>query len=386
MTCTEIFIVAQREHEVKISDFLQDYRCLDTTIIIDIVIIGDDRLNNGSADYLRAVSDRIRGDFICLHTDFISQYNLGTLSTMHKLSCSDITMLLTIASKDLKLEEADEELIGICDDGRIILKLLKLEVADSLLLPKALLHHAPTLSLRQDLIDIGIYFMSHWIIKFLMDETNKMSSIKRDLLPYLIQRQFLSSNYINKMIPSIQQHRHRSLQGIESWIINSSISSATSSSSGGSSYVSDDDHFIYDKNILLYDNLFINHIRQHDDDNKSNSKSSGDSDMLRCYGMIYDHIQYSNKANFSINSNDDNISVSNNSIITSMSTMSSSNNAMVTNHSFQSVSSIMLSRLFSIQIYLQMNRLAMMYVYVYNDDTNDDYDDVYGNDYDECDV
>ena len=102
--------------------------------------------------------------------------------------------------------------------------------------------------------------------------------------------------------------------------------------------------------------------------------------------MIYDHIQYSNKANFSINSNDDNISVSNNSIITSMSTMSSSNNAMVTNHSFQSVSSIMLSRLFSIQIYLQMNRLAMMYIYVYNDDTNDDYDDVYGNDYDECDV
>jgi hypothetical protein len=122
---------------------------------------------------------------------------------------------------------------------------------------------------------------------------------------------------------------------------------------------------MYDKNILLYDSLFINHIRQHDDDNKSNSKSSGDSDMLRCYGMIYDHIQYSNKANFSMNSNDDNISVSNNSTITSMSTMSSSNNAMVTNHSFQSVSSIMLSRLFSIQIYLQMNRLAMMYIYIH---------------------
>lgn len=334
-------------------------------------------MNNGSADYLRAVSDRIRGDFICLHTDFISHYNLGTLATMHKLSCSDITMLLTIASKDLKLEEADEELIGICDDGRIILKLLKLEVADSLLLSKALLHHAPTLSLRQDLIDIGIYFMSHWIIKFLVDNTNKMSSIKRDLLPYLIQRQFLSSNYINKMIPSIQQHRHRSLQGIESWIINSS----SNRSGSGSSYASDEDHSMYDKNRLLYDNLFINRNQQQDGDNSDENHSSSsnhkihdvddnnngnkNSDMLRCYGMVYDHIQYSNKVNFFMNNTDDNISVSNNSIITSMSSISSSNNGLVTNHPFQSVSSIMLSRLFSIQIYLQMNRLAMMCICIW---------------------
>jgi len=361
------------------------------------MIIIDDKLYNGSADYLRAVSDRIHGDFICLHTDFISQYTLGELASMHKLNCSDITMLLTISSKDLKLDESDEEIIGICDDGRIVLKLLKLEVAETLTIHKALLHHAPTLSLRQDLIDIGIYFISYWIIKFLLDNI-KMTSIKRDLIPYLMQRQFLSSNHIMKMIPSIKQYRYnRSLYGIESWIINNNNNNYSINRSTYDDNNDDNNNYNYhddnddcgsmnDKNKVLYDSLFINHNRQrndnsdvddnnnnnnnnnininnhtssnkniscdgNDDDNNMNSYSNkkyNNADVLRCYGMVYNHVQYSNKINFNI---DDNSSVSNISI-----NLMSSSNGMLTNNPLQSVSSIMLSRLFNIPIYLQMNR------------------------------
>lgn len=95
---------------------------------IDLVTIDE---MNGSADCLRAVSDRIRGDFICLHSDFISQYTLGELATMHRLSSSDITMMLCVTNyKDVKKDEVDEEFIGICDDGRVMVSLMFLFISN----------------------------------------------------------------------------------------------------------------------------------------------------------------------------------------------------------------------------------------------------------------
>ena len=77
---------------------------------IEIVLV-DEMM--GSADGLRAVSDRIRGDFFCLHSDFISQYSLGELAHIHRLNTSDLTMLLTVVNKEIKRDEVDQEYIGV---------------------------------------------------------------------------------------------------------------------------------------------------------------------------------------------------------------------------------------------------------------------------------
>ena len=332
--------------------------------MIDLIIVDE---MNGSADCLRAVSDRIRGDFICLHSDFISQYSLGRLATMHKLSCSDITMMLIVASKDMKRDEVDDEFLGICDNGRIVMKLSKLEVGENIVFPKALLHRAPTLALRQDLIDVGIYFMSHWIIELLIDN-KKITSIKSDLLPYLIQRQFLPSQYIMKLLPSLQ-HRHRPLQGLESWIVHNNNGNYSRN------HHSSRDNSNDDKNKLLYDSLFINHNRHlnnnsnnHDDTQSKNSSNNSyswdhdssaddDSDILRCFGMVYDHIQYSNNMNLFGVINDDLVSVSNNSTASSTTSAGGGgSNITSMTQGMQPVSSIMLNRLVNIPIYLQMNR------------------------------
>lgn len=190
---------------------------------IDLVIVDE---MSGSADGLRAVSDRIRGDFFCLGSDFISQYCIGELASMHRISTSDLTMMLTMASPDVKKDEVDEEYIGICDDGRVMVKLPTLEIDESIELSKPLLHHAPSLSLRPDLVDLGIYLMAHWVLEFLASNT-RITSIRSDLLPYLINRQYQSADHLLRLIPALE-HRNRPLKAIEPWIMDTTPSGSTS--------------------------------------------------------------------------------------------------------------------------------------------------------------
>lgn len=66
--------------------------------------------------------------------------------------------------KDAKKDEVDQEYIAISDNGRVLLKTPTLELDEGIELSKALLHKTDSLSLRNDLQDMGIYIMSHWVI------------------------------------------------------------------------------------------------------------------------------------------------------------------------------------------------------------------------------
>lgn len=239
----EVYIVAPKEYEVKLSHFLGEY--VRASMSIDLVVVEE---MSGSADGLRAVSDRIRGDFFCLGSDFVSQYCLGELTNMHRLCSSDLTMMLTVASGEVKKDEVDEEYIGICDDGRVMMKLPTLEIDETIELSKPLLHHAPTLSLRKDIVDLGIYLMSFWVLEFLA-ENSKISSIRTDLVPYLVNRQFQTTEYLLELIPALE-HRNRPLKAIEPWIMDTtpggSVSRAVQVDMAHSGYAEDKGQAILD--------------------------------------------------------------------------------------------------------------------------------------------
>lgn len=74
------------EYKVQLSNFLEEYRLtVNVTVTLELVLVED---MVGSADGLRAVSDRIRGDFIFVSSDLISQFPLGELANMHRLNTS----------------------------------------------------------------------------------------------------------------------------------------------------------------------------------------------------------------------------------------------------------------------------------------------------------
>jgi hypothetical protein len=286
---TEVFIVAPKEYEGKLSHFLGEYTR--NSMSIDLVAIDD---MYGSADCLRAVKDRIRGDFFCLNSDFISQYCIGELANMHRLSTSDLSMMLTTASSDVKKDEVDEEFIGICDDGRVVMKMPTLEIDETIELTKPLLHRAPGLSLRQDLVDVGIYLMSHWVLEFLTSNS-KITSIRTDLLPYLINRQHQPADVLLKLIPSLE-HRNRPLKAVEPWIV-----SATACDDEDKGQAILDTYFAEEESPSgLHGNSPVPGRSQLDTslDGEGKGKTGasgahtqlleGSADLLRCYALVYE--------------------------------------------------------------------------------------------------
>lgn len=85
---------------MQLSQFLLSH--LDDEILIELIQVNE---LFGTADAVRAVHDRIRGDFIVINSDTFSQINVAELVYTHRLQSSDVTMLLAAAP----LEESEKK-------------------------------------------------------------------------------------------------------------------------------------------------------------------------------------------------------------------------------------------------------------------------------------
>lgn len=219
----EVYIVAPSDYQASLSHFLSDYVIRDN-VTIEKIFVEKDKFD--TADALRAVSERIRGDVICIHSDVFSRFSLGELVNFHRIRQSDLTMMLVAAPIDepekkggkrrLRVEEEDQEFIAVCEDGRVVMKLPVTDAEEALDMSKSLLHRCGALSLRSDLLDMGIYVMSHWMLEHIADNKS-MQNIKAEALPHFISRQFQPVKYLMEEFPSLQ-HRRRTLAALEPWL------------------------------------------------------------------------------------------------------------------------------------------------------------------------
>ena len=124
----EIIVVTTLEHNEQLSRFLREYIPIDDKIKIELIPIPSDNIT-GSADYIRAISNKIHGDFIVVADDVVSEVNLAQLTRLHRLKAADVTAMLTpyqhedeVAEKGDKkgksekkardMDEEDKEYIG----------------------------------------------------------------------------------------------------------------------------------------------------------------------------------------------------------------------------------------------------------------------------------
>jgi NDP-sugar pyrophosphorylase family protein len=235
----EILVVAPNEQREQLSQFLNSYIPVDDKANIELVGIPSDSIT-GSADYVRAVSNKIRGDFIVVGSDMVTDINLAQMVRVHRLKSSDIVVCLTpfqfddadAGDKDAKkssekvkkakIDEEDQEYHGLCGDGRLVLKCATVECDKGLTFDKRLLDKCSDLTVRNDLIDIGVYVMSKWIVQLLLDH-KKISSLKVELLPYLMNKQFITDTeyLLSSMGTSfLQRVVSRPLQDVDAYMYN----------------------------------------------------------------------------------------------------------------------------------------------------------------------
>lgn len=225
---SEVFIVAPSDYQVSLSHFLSDYVIRDN-LTIERIFVEKDKFD--TCDALRAVYDRLRGDFICISSDIFSKFSLGEVTNFHRIRSSDLTMILVAAPLDepekkggkrkLRVDEEDQEFIAVCEDGRVVMKLPVTDAEEAVELNKALLHRTGKLSLRSDLLDMGIYVLSHWLLEFVVENAH-LQSFRADVIPYFIDRQYQPVDYLLETFPSLQ-HRRRCLTSLEPWLSSMSL-------------------------------------------------------------------------------------------------------------------------------------------------------------------
>ena len=104
------------------------------------------------------------------------------------------------------------------------MKIPKADVEEDFCLSKSLLNHGGNLSLRSDLLDIGVYCFDYWIIELLLSN-RKLQSVRSDLVPLLVEYQYQPLGTVLEAMPALQ-YRNRHLAAIEPWMHSSTAALA----------------------------------------------------------------------------------------------------------------------------------------------------------------
>lgn len=63
---------------------------------------------------------------------------------------------------------------------------------------------------------VGVCLVSHWLLEFIV-ENQRFSSVRNDVVPFIVNRQFQSEEYLFERISALE-HRRRPLRDIENWL------------------------------------------------------------------------------------------------------------------------------------------------------------------------
>ena len=207
-------IVTVHRFEERLTQFISAFACDRDTpsrplhrFYPELLILED---HCGTADALRSAREKIKTDFVVISGDLITNSVLHQLADIHRIRDSTVTMLLKgVPSADDNVDDVEKnevlvkkmrqrkendvvEFIGLVEgESRVVLvKEGALDVEDSLLLPKIpLLRRRPAVTVHTDLLDAHLYFFGHWVLDLLQEKPH-ISSIKADLVPYLVRHQF----------------------------------------------------------------------------------------------------------------------------------------------------------------------------------------------------
>ncbi|CAB11281.2 translation initiation factor eIF2B gamma subunit [Schizosaccharomyces pombe] len=200
---TSAILICMEEAEAHINAWLRSGYEGHMRIHVEAPTILDD--SKSSADALRAVSHLIKNDFVCLSCDSI--VGLPPIYGLDKFRL-DNPSALAVYSPVLKYEhitsqskEIDaKQLIGIEEKtSRLLYAKSSADVGSDFTFRMSLLWKHPRVTLNTNLSDAHIFVFKHWVID-LIREKESISSIRGDLIPYLVKCQYQKSFTVRENI------------------------------------------------------------------------------------------------------------------------------------------------------------------------------------------
>jgi translation initiation factor eIF-2B subunit gamma len=188
---------------------IQDYvtREFDGKIHVELCEVTD---NTETADALREVADKIKRDFIVLAGDLVTDVVLHNVADFHRINDASVTMLLRqeparkVKGEKPRRDKDMTDCIALAlhqrdEENRVVLVSQAVHMNEDLYVAKSLLKRRSNFVLHTDLYDGHFYIFSHWVLD-LLQEKKYIASIKADLVPHLVRRQFRGSDALPESV------------------------------------------------------------------------------------------------------------------------------------------------------------------------------------------
>lgn len=197
-----IVVVLGESSAAPVLTYLQQYMATpDTSLVLDVVSVADD---SGTADALRTVAPRLQHDtLVVLSADLITTVPLRALVVTHQLNASLASMMLTRR----KTSPASETKSGVppkgvdyigldADQQRVLFYASSsIDALKDLRVQVSVVKHYKRMTVSSDLLDMHCYVLSRSALSLLNGRPN-ISSIRYDLIPFLVRQQLKASTLL----------------------------------------------------------------------------------------------------------------------------------------------------------------------------------------------
>uniref|UniRef100_A0A8D0DY13 Translation initiation factor eIF2B subunit gamma n=1 Tax=Salvator merianae TaxID=96440 RepID=A0A8D0DY13_SALMN len=194
----EVIVVTTKEVQ-KVLNF-------ETKLKLDIVCIAEDA-DMGTADSLRHIHERIKTDVLVLSCDLITDVALHKVVDLFRTHDATLSMLMKKAyeptefvpgQKGKKKLVEQRDFIGVDDSGkRLLFMANEADLDEEIAIKRSILQKHSRIHIRTGLMDAHLYCLKKGVVDFLV-ENRSITSIKSELIPYLVRKQFSSSEPNNK--------------------------------------------------------------------------------------------------------------------------------------------------------------------------------------------
>lgn len=201
----EVIVITTKEVQKMMSTDLK--MKMDVKMKLDVVCIQEDA-DMGTADALRHIQQKIKTDVLVVSCDLITDVALHEVVDLFRAHNATLAMLMskshefteTVPGQKGKKKTAEQrDFVGVDQSGKRLLFLAnEADLEDGLTVRKSIMTKHPRMHINTGLVDAHLYCLKKAVVDFLT-ENKSISSIRGELVPYLVRKQFSKTSNSQKM-------------------------------------------------------------------------------------------------------------------------------------------------------------------------------------------
>ncbi|XP_056149410.1 translation initiation factor eIF-2B subunit gamma [Lampris incognitus] len=193
---------------------------LEVKMKLDVVCIQEDA-DMGTADALRHIQQKIKTDILVVSCDLITDAALHEVVDLFRAHNATLAMLMspahefteTVPGQKGKMTAEQRDFVGVDESGtRLLFMANEADLEEGLSLRKSIMRKHPRIHIKTGLVDAHLYCLKKSVVDFLT-ENKFISSIRGELVPYLVRKQFSKSTNSPKTKEDVEDQNQKKKDG-----------------------------------------------------------------------------------------------------------------------------------------------------------------------------